>query len=386
MIEFTSKAECTGCGACRDMCPARAIHLCSDEEGFLYPQVDLEKCVKCGKCVKLCPVSGVIKHQNRAQKISAYAVLTKNEETRKSSSSGGMFTEIATYILQNGGVVFGAAFDEAFKVTHIGIDKIDYLNKLRGSKYVQSEIGSTYTQAKAHLDAGRMVLFTGTPCQIGGLYNFLGKDYENLYTQDIVCHGVPSPLVWQEYIAYREIKSAAKLQNAFFRNKEYGWKLFSVQLGFANGAAYTHVLTEDLYMRSFLRNLTLRPSCYSCAFKSKQRPSDFTLADFWGIEKICPEMDDDKGTSLVILHSSKAHSIFKKIVNNLSYKEVDVEEAFEYNPAMLTSVPQNVDRAKFFDSLRSSGFSGVIKYIRLPLLQRLRRTIKTLIKKSTRRS
>lgn len=386
MIEFSSKFKCTGCGACRDMCPVNAIHFCSDEEGFLYPKVDRKKCIKCGRCVKLCPVSGVVKQQNSGHKISAYAVQTNNEEIRKNSSSGGMFSEIATYVLQNEGIVFGAAFDEAFKVKHVGIDKIDCLGKLRGSKYVQSEIGISYIQAKEYLDAGKMVLFTGTPCQIGGLYNFLGKDYEKLYTQDIVCHGVPSPLVWQEYIAYCEVKSASKLQSAFFRHKKYGWKLFSVQLNFTSGAAYTHVLTEDLYMRSFLRNLTLRPSCYSCAFKSKHRPSDFTLADFWGIENVCPEMDDDEGTSLVILHSEKAHSIFDAIAENVRYKAVDIDEAIKYNSALLTSVPQNVDRAKFFDSLRSNGFSGVLKYVRVPLSQRLRRTIKTLIKKSTRRS
>lgn len=381
MLAINDLSKCCGCGTCRDICPVKAIYLCTDEDGFMYPKVDNEKCIACGKCKKLCPVSGVVKRRNNSNRIRAYAAYTKNEEIRKSSSSGGIFTEIAAYILKNGGVVFGAAFDEKFKVIHIGIDRIEHLERLRGSKYVQSEIRNTYIQAKEYLDTGRIVLFTGTPCQIGGLYNFLNRDYENLYTQDIICHGVPSPLVWQKYIEYREAKAAAKLRRTFFRHKKYGWKKYSVQFEFTNCTEYLHPLTEDLYMRSYLRNLTLRPSCYSCAFKTKHRSSDFTLADFWGVEKICPGMDDDRGTSLVILHSEKAHTLFESIKSNVIYRNVDVDEAVKYNSAMLTSVPQNADRAKFFESIRNRGFWGVSKFIRIPLSQKLRKTIKTLLKK-----
>lgn len=385
MIEKTNKSECSGCGACRDICPVKAISLYPDEEGFMYPQVDKGKCIGCGKCNKVCPVSNKAEKRDNGTDTIAYAAQTKEEEIRKNSSSGGVFTEIATYILEKGGVVFGAAFDENFKVIHIGVDSTEHLYKLRGSKYVQSEIGDTYRKALEYLDAGRLVLFTGTPCQIAGLYNFLNRDYDNLYTQDIICHGVPSPLVWQKYIEYRESKASAKLQSAFFRHKKYGWKRSSVKFEFSNGTEYIQDLTEDLYMRSYLRNLTLRPSCYSCAFKTKHRPSDFTLADFWGVENVLPEIADNKGTSLVILHSEKAHEVFEEIKSNLKYQAVDIDEAVKYNSAMLTSVPQNADRAKFFDSIRGKGFYGALKYIRAPLSQRIRKIIKTFIKKAARR-
>lgn len=385
MIVLANKHSCTGCGACRDICPVKAIQLVPDEERFLYPLIDKELCINCGKCDARCPVSSLMKEQRCSRTISAYAAQTKNAEIRENSSSGGIFTEIATYILQNGGIVFGAAFDEAFKVKHIGVEKTDCLAKLRGSKYVQSEIGITYIQAKEYLDAGRLVLFTGTPCQISGLYSFLGHDYENLYTQDIICHGVPSPLFWEQYIAYCEAKATSKLQTVCFRYKKPSWTLYSVQLGFANGSACSHIHTDNLYMRGFLRNLTLRPSCYSCAFKTKHRVSDFTLADFWGIENICPEMDDSKGTSLVILHSEKAHRAFGEIANNIRYKEIDIEDAIKYNSAMIASVSPNTNRAEFFDSLKRKGFAGVLQYIRVPLSQKLRRILKSLVQKNTRR-
>lgn len=381
MVEIKDLYKCCGCGACEQICPKHCITMARNEEGFLYPQIDHDACIKCGKCDKCCPVIQLNIKENENKNILAHAAKSNNEEVRKNSSSGGLFTEIATYILQNGGVVFGAAFDENFKVIHIGVDNIEYLDRLRGSKYVQSEIGNTYIQAKEYLDAGRIVLFTGTPCQIAGLYNFLSHDYENLYTQDIICHGVPSPLVWEKYIEYREAEAAAKLRRTFFRHKKYGWKKYSVQFEFTNCTEYLQILTEDLYMRSFLRNLSLRPSCYFCAFKTKNRPSDFTLADFWGVWNICPEFDDDKGISLVILHSERARAIFEKIKTNINCQNVDFDEAIKYNSAMIKSVPQNADRANFFDSIRSRGFYGVLKYVRVPLSQKIKKIIKALINK-----
>ena len=381
MIDIKTKNDCSGCGACRDICPVGAINLVADDEGFLYPRINTEECIKCGKCDRICPINNRRKEVVNRHRVIAYAAQTKDEYIRQNSSSGGIFTEIASYIINNGGVVFGAAFDETFKVIHIGVENIADLDRLRGSKYVQSEIGNTYVQAKTHLESGRMVLFTGTPCQIAGLYSYLGKNYDSLYTQDIICHGVPSPMVWKKYIEFREKKAAAKLRRTFFRHKKYGWKMFSVQFEFTNCTEYIQILSEDLYMRSFLRNLTLRPSCYSCAFKTKERSSDFTLADFWGVEKLYPEIDDDKGTSLVILHSKRACEFFDKIKGILKYQEVDVDEAIKYNSAMITSVPQNSDRADFLNLIRSRGFYGVMKYIRIPVSQRLKKAIKTFIKK-----
>ena len=382
MINIQEKATCTGCSACRDICPVRAIDLVADDEGFLYPRVNIEECIKCGKCDRICPIKNRRKEVNEGNRIIAYAAQTKDEYIRQNSSSGGIFTEIATYIINNGGIVFGAAFDETFKVIHIGVDDTDNLERLRGSKYVQSEIGNTYVQVKTYLESERMVLFTGTPCQIAGLYSYLGKNYDNLYTQDIICHGVPSPMVWKKYIEFRKKKAAAKLQRTFFRHKKYGWKMYSVQFKFTNCTEYIQIVFDDLYMRGFLRNLCLRPSCYHCVFKSKKRSADITLADFWGVEKVCPELDDDQGTSLVILHSTRGHELFDEIKDNLIYQKTDFEEAIKYNSAMTESVPVNSDRSAFMKCIKEGGFKSVEKrYLSIPFISRVKKRIKTIIKK-----
>ena len=379
MINIHEKAKCSGCGACRDICSVRAIDLVADDEGFLYPRINIEECIKCGKCDRICPIENRRKKADEGNKIIAYAAQTKDEYIRQNSSSGGIFTEIATYIINNGGIVFGAAFDETFKVIHIGVDDTDNLERLRGSKYVQSEIGNTYAQVKTYLESERMVLFTGTPCQIAGLYSYLGKNYDNLYTQDIICHGVPSPMVWKKYVEFREKKAAAKLRRPFFRHKKYGWKKYSVQFQFTNGTEYIQDISDDLYMRGFLRNLCLRPSCYHCAFKSKNRAADITLADFWRIEKICPELDDDRGTSLVILHSSRGRELFDKIKDNLIYQKTDFEGAIKYNPAMTESVPVNSDRSAFMKCIKEDGFKSAEKrYLSIPFISRVRKKIKTI--------
>lgn len=379
MVEIKDKYMCSGCGACRDICSVNAIQLIADDEGFLYPEVDIHKCVECNACNQSCPV---LNKQKVEKDISAYAVQTKDENVRVNSSSGGVFTEIAQYVLGIGGIVFGAAFDENFKVIHIGIDNADDLEKLRGSKYVQSEIGETFVQAKKYLDEDRVVLFTGTPCQIAGLYSFLKRDYDNLYTQDIICHGVPSPLVWQKYIEYREKKAASKTQRTFFRHKKYGWKMFSVRFEFSNRTEYIQTLSEDLYMRSFLRNLSLRPSCYNCAFKERMRQSDLTLADFWRVDRVFPDFDDDKGTSLVIVNSEKGHQVLNALDNRIKLRETDFEEAIRYNSAMLRSAPPNTDREEFIRCVSKNGFeSASKKYLALPLKTRIKRAMEKLTRR-----
>ena len=234
MIEIENKTKCSGCHACANACPKNCISMTSDEEGFWYPQVDKSKCIDCGLCEKICPIIHKWQPDN-SRTTTAMAAINTNEEIRLKSSSGGLFTLIAENIIDQGGVVFGAAFTDDFKsVRHICVDNIADLDKLRGSKYVQSKIGDTYKQAKEYLDSGRKVLFTGTPCQLGGLYSYLRKPYENLFTQDIICHGVPSPMVWERYVDFREKKSASSTQRMFFRHKKYGWKTFAVLFEFSN--------------------------------------------------------------------------------------------------------------------------------------------------------
>ena len=385
MIKIESLARCTGCSCCAGACPVKAISMQADREGFLYPKIDVDICVNCNQCEMVCPVSHI--SEIRTENPVAFAAWTKRTGVRSNSSSGGIFTEIATEILRQGGIVFGASFDEHFSVRHIGIETESDLDRLRGSKYVQSEIGMAYFDARKYLIAGRTVLFTGTPCQVAGLYRFLGKEYGNLYTQDIICHGVPSPLVWQTYIKHREDIASAKMCKAGFRNKKYGWRISSIQCIFSNKTEYIQKHTNDLYMQSFHHNLCLRPSCYQCAFKTKNRISDITLADFWGVEKVCPEMDDDKGTSLVILHSSRGKELFQRIAGTLHCREVELEDAIRYNTAMTQSATLSADRNAFIKCVIENGFHKQTKrFLRIPVKNRIRKVIKKIIRREDVRS
>ena len=325
----------------------------SDKEGFWYPQIDKENCSNCGLCEKVCPIIYNWQPDN-SRTTTSMAAINMNEDIRLKSSSGGIFTLIAEEIIKRGGVVFGAAFADDFRsVYHMYVDNIECLEKLRGSKYVQSKIGDTYKQAKNFLDRGRIVLFTGTPCQIGGLYSYLRKPYENLFTQDIICHGVPSPMVWEKYVDEREKKSASTTQRMFFRHKKYGWKTYAVLFEFSNNTAYVKNLLEDSYMRIFLSNSCLRPSCYNCAFKSVQRQADITLADFWGIQNVLPEMDDNKGTSLVITHSSKGEMLISAISNSIIFKTTDIKNAKKYNSALIKSAKMSEQRNNVLNETQS---------------------------------
>jgi len=373
VITITDKSTCSGCHACEQACPKHCISMVSDTEGFLYPHVDMSLCSQCGLCEKTCPILQPLPKIKEKNDIKAYAAVNKNESIRQKSSSGGIFSIIAEYVLSNGGIVFGAAFDEKLHLRHIAVNCIEDLELLRGSKYLQSEISSAYNEAKTYLEAGTPVLFTGTPCQIAGLYKYLNKEYDNLLTQDIICHGVPSPMVWEKYIEFRETQAASKAQKTFFRNKKYGWKKFSVQFIFENCTEYQQVLSQDFYMRSFLSNYTLRPSCYECAFKNKLRLSDFTLADFWGIQKINPDLDDDKGVSLVVVNSQKAMRIWESLSNEVYCEAVDIDSAILYNSAMIHSAKMPKKRNAFMQAIVFEQFDKVVeRYIpKKTLLRRI---------------
>lgn len=378
---LASKEKCTACQSCANSCPKSAITMVADEEGFHRPSINSELCVSCGICEKKCPLinRGTVQTEN-----IAYAAINTDKKIRSESSSGGIFFLLAKAIIQQKGVVFGAKYDSDFSVKHGYAETMEGIYELQGSKYVQSDIGSSYKQAEAFLKQGRIVLFTGTPCQIGGLYAYLGRQYENLYCQDIICHGVPSPMVWQKYIEYREAKAASKTRRTFFRHKEYGWKTFSVLFEFTNSTEYVQILTKDLYMRSFLCNLTLRPSCYDCAYKSVNRQADITLADFWGVEKMLPEMDDNKGTSLVITHSEKGKQLLNMIQEQIKYQKVDLDKAVSYNSAMLKSAPINPQRDSFLKEILSNPFDKIVnKYCKDSFRTRGKRFVKRIIQKLT---
>lgn len=354
-----------------------------DEEGFLYPHIHSESCINCGLCEKACPIINPIQSKN--QKQDAYAVNNKREAVRSVSSSGGVFTLIAEYVLSKNGAVFGAAFNSRFDVEHICIEKTEDIGLLQGSKYVQSRIGSTYEDAKNCLDDGRLVLFTGTPCQIGGLKSYLNKDYDNLICQDIVCHGCPSPMVWRKYVDHLTRKRDLGIQKISFRNKKYGWKNFSVYVQYNDRAEQIKVHHKDAFMRAFLSNLCLRPSCYSCAFKSLVRQGDITLADYWGVSNVHSDMDDDHGTSLVLVNSDKGRELFDAIKEQTICCKTDVQKAIKYNPPAIKSAEKPSSREEFIKSLINNDFQYVNrKYLRMSSKERFDSFKRRLLKKVRR--
>lgn len=357
-LEIKEKQNCTGCYACYNICPKSCLAMNSDNEGFWYPKVDNKNCIQCKKCIKVCPIINKTTVYNEP---FSYACYNKDNNIRFESSSGGIFTLVAEEIIKNGGVVFGAGFDGDFNVKHSYVETIEELHRFRGSKYVQSSIGDAYKQSESFLKQGRLVLFSGTPCQIGGLKSYLGTEYSNLFCIDIVCHGVPSPKVWKKYVSFRVNKSGTPIQNITFRLKNKGWKRYSVSFRFKNSREYCETFYKDLFMRAFLKDICLRPSCYQCKFKTLHRQSDITLADFWGIQNIFPEMDDDKGISLIFVNNTKGQIMFEEIKNKIIFKEVDIKQAVKYNPSAIKSADYNSNRNNFFEKLDELPFDVLIK-------------------------
>ena len=373
---------CNGCHSCFSICPNNCIVMEQSNEGFLYPQIDEKNCANCGTCKRNCPINKSQVERTREKIIpKTFGVININESIRMDSSSGGVFTLLAEYVISQGGVVFGAKFDNDFSVIHSKTETIEGISEFRGSKYVQSKIGNSYKNVKSFLEEGKTVLFTGTPCQIGGLKSFLSEEYENLICIDIICHGVPSPKVWQKYVLFREKIAESKTETIIFRNKNKGWKNYSIQFSFANKTEYCEVFNRDLFMQAFLKNLCLRKSCYCCDFKTINRISDLTIADFWGVQNILPEMFDDKGTSLVLVQSQKGQDIFDKIKTYTTFMEVDCEKSLQFNSAAYRSCVEPYNRDKFIKNIDKLPFDQLVKkYSKVSLIQRLLRRIKNIIK------
>lgn len=351
MIEIKDKKKCCGCGACFNICPKNAIKMISDKEGFLYPKVDTEKCIKCGLCKKVCPILNDNRNNNFYNP-KQYAAWSNDDKNRLSSSSGGLFYELANFILTNNGVVFGAGFDNELNVIHKVANNVEDLFELKCSKYVQSNLNDCYLNVKEMLSSEYKVLFVGTPCQVAGLYSFLrNKEYKNLYTIDFVCHGVPSPKVYRKHLSELESKFNCKAQHVYFRDKSNGWKKFNFKVEFENNKIYKKNLCEDLFIRGFLKNMYLRPSCHECKFSKIPRVSDITLGDFWGINSISNKLDDDKGTSQVLINSDKGKYLFDSVFSNIFISEVDLEFGKKVNPCLISSVNPDKNRDKFFKDL-----------------------------------
>jgi NAD-dependent dihydropyrimidine dehydrogenase PreA subunit len=403
MINIQTKEYCCGCGACVEICPRHCISFHNDKEGFKYPRVNIVECIDCHLCEKVCPVT----NQADPQKpLSVYAAKNTNEEELLRSSSGGIFILLAKLVLHHGGVVFGAKFDKNWDVIHAYAETEEEAQAFMGSKYVQSHIGNTYSQAKNFLKQGRKVLFSGTPCQIAGLKRFLGKDYDNLLTVDVICHGVPSPKVWQRYLD--EIKGNAfkrektfnyphatgtptdvQIESIFFRDKRTGWKKYSFTLslvetlvdGKKNTTSLSHKYHEDPYMKLFLRDLILRPSCYQCPAKGGKSQSDLTIADFWRVENFYPDLVDEYGVGLMVIKSGKGLQATSSL--QLELQKVSFEDAIAGNPMYMNSVSEPQNRKKCFRLLNytNKSLDMVLEILyRQPLITRIKQKINKLLR------
>lgn len=359
MINITEKSKCCGCSACANVCQKKCITMISDEKGFLYPYVNKSECVDCGLCNKICPI---LNPKSNVEEKSAYAAYNRDDETRKVSSSGGIFGCIANEILNKGGVVFGAAYADNFKsIKHIGVESKEDLPKLYGSKYLQSVIGDSYQSAEAYLKTDRKVLFVGTSCQIAGLKAYLRKDYENLLTVDVICHGTPSPRVWKDYADEKEDEFQSKIVAADFRNKRFGWDKSVLLLLFANGAEYCAFGSKDEYIRGFLMNLYLRESCYKCACKGNNVLSDISLGDFWGIESVLPNFNDNKGVSAIILNTANGKNFFNNIRSEMVTETVTYDDVLNGNPALIKPVEKPSKSDKFWNVYLKCGLVKAYK-------------------------
>lgn len=372
--------SCTGCTTCAERCPQKCICMKPNDEGFLYPEIDKTACVECGLCEKDCPV--LHKPMRSHDKTVAYSAYSKDIDNRLSSSSGGIFSLLANEVLDDGGIVYGAAFDDCFNVHHIGVETKDELGKLRGSKYVQSNLDNVFYNVKIALDSGRKVLFSGVICQIAGLKAYLKCEYPNLFTVDVLCHGVPSPKLWRKYINYLEGIYGASVRRLSFRSKKYGWKTYSLSFAFSNNKEYTRIYNKDPYMQMYLQNICLRPSCYECRFNEIDRLSDITLGDCWGIGKTMPDMDDDRGTSVVLIHSENGKDYFDKIKQHLIIQESEVDNVLPPNFGGRQAVKPHKNRTEFFARLaKGESFEKLHSLVVLPLYQRCWKKIKHLLKR-----
>lgn len=384
MITITDKHNCCGCSACSSICPKHCITMQADNEGFLYPKVNEADCIDCGLCEKVCHELHPFE-ERKPQKV--YAAINKDEEVRLKSSSGGIFHLLAEKTIAEGGVVFGARFDEQWQVVIDYAETMDGVRAFMGSKYVQARMDTAYADAKRFLKEGRKVLFSGTPCQIAGLNHYLRKPHDNLLTVDIICHGTPSPKVWSRYLDEVVTAGRKAIHDVQFRNKRDGWKAFNFTMAYdkdEKGVSLFSHHQQNQYMRAFLRDMILRPSCYQCQAKSGRSHSDITIADFWGINTEMPEMDDDKGTGLVLVNTEKGQSALDWTKTN--HKETTSETAVRHNPAYFRSVVPHPKRAAFFAQLDETDSVNalIIDSLRPTLKQRLRLQVsrfKQLIKK-----
>ncbi len=373
MIDIQNKVDCCGCNACGDVCGKHAISFVTDSEGFWYPHVDKDLCVDCGLCDKVCPIQNKANFVERNAEPTVFAAYTKDEAIRLDSTSGGIHSMLALKMYEKNAYVGGAVYNPDHTVSQIVDDNPERLPEIRSSKYLQSNAEGVYKEIRNLLKEGENIFFCGCPCQIHALYNFLGKEYDNLVTCDFICRGVNSPKVFLKYMEMLERQFGAKATEIKFKNKKWGWHNFSLRVNFENGKEYCKDRYHDLFFIGYLQagNFT-RPSCYECKFKGFPQKADITLADFWGIEKVDSTMDQDKGTSLVMVNSDKGMELFDSIKDKIEWRQFTMADARAGNPAMDGSLSAaKPNREAFFNDLDKLPFEKVAaKHFPVPTMNK----------------
>lgn len=350
MIDKVGEKNCCICGNCVRLCPKEAISLTKNFNTFNYPEINYNLCNGCNRCETVCPT---LNELNQQQCLGAYMAKNINLTERKLSSSGGMFSVFANYIIENNGLVCGAAFD-GLKVKHIIVDSKADLYKLRGSKYVQSDLGDCFEQIEKYLDNNRLVLFVGCPCQTAALRTYLKKDYSNqLYLVDFICHGMLSQSLFDDYIKYLEKKYKSRVVSFSFRDKTDGWIESGPKIKFSNGKVKRWPLYEDIYMQGYFSAVCMKNFCYTCKYKNFHSGSDITFADYWGCEILDPEFYDFYGVSAVVINNENGNLLFNNISNNIEYKAVDLENIVKYNSGLIKPFEEGKDRSLFMDKIKN---------------------------------
>lgn len=367
---YLEKKQCTGCGLCENICHTAAISMTIDKEGFWYPTIDDDKCSRCDRCTKICPVSQEWSFSDQDRNpVKIYAAWSMDEEVRFHSTSGGIFSELALSVIEDGGVICGASYDESYSVKHILIDNETGLKRIRQSKYVQSDMGAIYKEIVMQLCQGKNLLFCGTPCQCQAVFCYCKEykvDTKKLYLIDFICRGSNSPKVYKKFLEELEEEYQSVVNRVWFKNKTYGWNRFSTKIEFENGTYYLKDRYHDTFIRGYIEeNLYIRPSCTDCKFKGFQRESDITLGDFWGVHIEKCDTESDGGTSMVMIHTEKGKKLWNAISDRVNYVEKTLEEVIAGNVCFMNSIIPGKHREEFMRDLD-----------RIPVIKNIERFLK----------
>lgn len=370
--------NCYGCSACYNICPKNAIQMLPDQEGFLYPKVNVEECISCGLCERVCP--SLYPPQLTGEYEECVVVQHKNKEVLYNSTSGGCIDALYEFVLNNKhGFAAGVIFDNSFMPMHIVTDQYEKAKAFRNSKYAQSDLRDVFRDIRKLLLQGSLVIFVGTPCQVAGLKTFLQSEYVNLITVDLVCRSIPSPKLWKSYLQWQEEKYRDRITSVACRKKTYGYHSGALEIQFARGKCYRGSNRVDYYMKSFHHDICSRPSCYNCAFKTKHRCSDFTVFDAWKPQEVVlkPMKDNDEGYSNVLVHTEKGKKLLSEI-NNIVVYQAEAEKMFLFTGGMEShSIHYSEARDTFYKDLDQLGFPATVqKYVKISWLDQMIEALK----------